>query len=183
MRYFFRRRIPEFRRVVVVESGSRQLLEDLLPGIYELYAEKIESLDLVTCYSGAPVAFRADRGKVYRVTDYPGGEARSRLYRELGRNKYSIIGIVCSGEPIMTKWKWVLAARVRAKLFILNENGDYFWADWGHWKNIRHFVAYRSGLAGAGAVPAIARLVLFPFTLLYLLLFAAAVHLRRKVRA
>jgi hypothetical protein len=147
-----------------------------------LYSDRIKSLDLVTCYAGTPRAFENNRGRVYRVTDFPGGEARSRLYRELGRNRYSVIGIICSGEPIMTKWKWVLAARVPAKLFILNENGDYFWFDWAHSKTICHFVAFRAGLAGAGAVPAIARLVLFPFTLLYLLLFAAVVHLRRKVR-
>ena len=183
MRHFFRRKIPEFDRVLIVESGSRQLLEDLLPGLYELYKNRIESLDLVTCYAGVPEGFQNSRGRVYRVAGYQGGEARSRLYTELRRNRYSIIGIICAGEPIMTKWKWVLAARVPAKLFILNENGDYFWVDWAHWKTIRHFMAFRAGLAGAGAVPTVARLVLFPFTLLYLLLFAAAVHLRRKVRA
>ncbi len=76
----------------------------------------------------------------------------------------------------MTKWKWALVAQVPAKVFILNENGDYFWLDRGHWTNIRHFVLFRAGLAGAGAVRTIGRLLLFPFTLLYLIAFAAVVH-------
>ena len=80
----------------------------------------------------------------------------------------------------MTKWKWVLALRIPAKVFIVNENGDYFWFDRQHLGVIRHFVALRSGLAGAGAVRTMARLFSFPFTLLYLLLYAASVHVRRS---
>lgn len=83
----------------------------------------------------------------------------------------------------MTKWKWVIAARLPAKVFVLNENGDYFWLDYSQWRVIRHFVLFRAGLSGAGAVRTLARLALFPFTILYLLLYAAAVHLRRKVHA
>ena len=82
----------------------------------------------------------------------------------------------------MTKWKWVLAARLPAKIFILNENGDYFWLDRGHLTTIRQFVLFRAGLTGAGAVRTLARLVSFPFTLLYLILYALTVHLRRKLR-
>jgi len=47
---------------------------------------------------------------------------------------------------------------------------------------IRQFVLLRSGLAGAGAVRTLARLFLFPFTLLYLLLYATTVHARRALR-
>ena len=80
----------------------------------------------------------------------------------------------------MTKWKWSLSARLPAKFFILNENGDYFWLDYGHWSVIRHFALYRAGLAGVGAVRTLARLALFPFILLFLLCYAAAVHLTRR---
>src|SRR5258708_33945111 len=82
----------------------------------------------------------------------------------------------------MTKWKWVLAARLPAKVFILNENGDYFWVDRGHLGVIRHFILFRAGLSGAGAVRTLARLIAFPFALLYIILSAAPVHLRRKFR-
>ena len=30
----------------------------------------------------------------------------------------------------MTKWKWWLGAHLKSKIFILNENGDFFWLDW-----------------------------------------------------
>ena len=180
MRYFLRRRVPPFTRVLLIESGSRYLFEDLLTGLYDLHPAM--RADLVTCYAGQPRNFRADRGEVYRVTDYPNRRARKTLYSTLAANHYTIVGIICSAEPIMTKWKWVLAARLPGKVFILNENTDYFWFDRGHLANIRHFILFRAGLTGAGAVRTLARLALFPFTLVYLILYAAHVHLRRKLR-
>jgi len=168
--------------MVLIESGSRHLLEDLIPGLYEIYGQNLQ-LDLVTCYAGLPKSFRESQGRVFRVTDYTGGTSRRRLYNELASRRYSVCGILCSGEPIMTKWKWVLAARLRSKLFLLNENGDYFWFDYSQWRTIRHFILFRAGLAGAGAVRTLTRLALFPLTLAYLLLYAAAVHIRRKMHA
>ena len=166
--------------MLLVESGRRDLFEDLLRGLYDVHPGM--QADLVTCYAGAPQHFRSDRGGVYRVTDYPNGRSRKKLYGLLGANRYTVVGIICSGEPIMTKWKWMLAARLPAKVFVLNENGDYFWLDRGHLANIRHFILFRAGLTGAGAVRTLARLALFPFTLLYLILYAFTVHIRRKLR-
>jgi hypothetical protein len=116
------------------------------------------------------------------VTDYRGRQARRRLYHELAANRYSLMGIICSGEVVLNKWKWVLGLRVPAKIFVINENGDYFWLDRMHLGPIRRFVLFRSGLAGVGAVRTLVRLISFPFTLLYLLLYAAAVHARRALR-
>ena len=42
-------------------------------------------------------------------------------------------------------------------------------------------VLYRSGLAGAGAVRTLVRLISFPFALLYLLLYATVAHARRAL--
>lgn len=139
-------------------------------------------IDLVSCYSSLPQGFRAESTRVYRVSDYRGRQARGRLYRELAQNRYSLMGVVCSGEPVMTKWKWVLALRIPAKVFVINENGDYFWLDRTNLGAIRNFVLFRSGLAGAGAVRTLVRLVSFPFTLFYLLLYATAAHARRALR-
>src|ERR1700681_1462079 len=155
MRHFFIRSVPPFSRVLLVESGSRELFESLLPIFYRNYPEM--TCDLVTCYAGVPRNFREDQGAVYRVTDYPAGDARQRLYKELDANGYTIVGIICSAEPIMTNWKWMLAARLAGKVFVLNENGDYFWLDHGHLGSIRHFVLFRAGLIGTGAVRALAR--------------------------
>jgi hypothetical protein len=163
---------------VLVESGPRQLFDDLIPKLYATYGDQLE-IDLVTCYAGVPTGFR---GTVYRVTEYTGPVARKRLYTELATRDYRTAGIICSGVPVMTKWKWMLAMRLRAKVFVLNENGDYFWLDRGHWRVMAHFAFYRAGLTGADAIPTIARLVFFPVTFSYLLLYAGFVHLRRKVR-
>ena len=149
MKYFFTRRLPEASRILLVESGSRYLLEGLIPGIRSTYGDGI-FVDLVTCYPGLPEGFDTRNTTVYRVTDYRGSAGRGRLYRELAANRYSIMGIICSAEPIMNKWKWMLMARLPVKVFILNENGDYFWVDYAHWSVIRHFALFRAGLAGAG---------------------------------
>jgi hypothetical protein len=180
MRHFFTRSVPAFTRVLLVESGSRELFEKLLPVLYQNHSEMI--CDLVTCYAGVPKTFREDQGSVYRVNDYPAGPDRQRFYQELGAQGYTIVGIICSAESIMTKWKWMLAARLPGKVFILNENGDYFWMDFGHLATIRYFILFRAGLTGSGAVRTLARVVLFPFSLLYLILYAITVHFRRILR-
>ena len=167
--------------MLLVESGTRGLLEGLIGGLRQSWGDRI-FIDLVSCYATLPKGFHAETTRIYRVADYRGHQARSRLYGELARNRYSVMGIVCSGEPVMTKWKWMLAFRVPAKIFIINENGDYFWFDRKHFGAIRRFVLYRSGLAGAGAVRTLARCISFPFTLLYLLLYATIIHTRRALR-
>lgn len=181
MRYFLTGRLPKVESILLVESGSRGLVEGLIPGLRQSFGEDI-FIDLVTCYASLPKGFSPERTRVYRVTDYRGRKGRGRLYRELAANRYSLMGIICSGEVVMAKWKWVLGLRTRAKIFVINENGDYFWLDRMHLKTIRQFVLFRSGLAGTGAVRTLVRLLSFPFTLLYLLLYAGAVHLRRAVR-
>lgn len=165
--------------MVLVESGPREIFETLLPN---LYAHN-HSIDLVTCYAGTPKSFRVESGSVFNIGDYQGKEGRARLYRELKSRGYGSIGIVCADLPIMTKWKWALAAQTPAKLFVINENGDFFWADYSNWRTIVHFILFRAGLTGAEAVTTITRLLLFPFTLTFLLVYAGFVHLRRRLRS
>jgi hypothetical protein len=179
LRDFFTRRTPPFTRVLLIESGSRRLFDALVPGLYDLYGDQLQ-LDLLTCYAGVPAGFRD--GIVFNVNDYRGRAARKRLYAELAAREYTIAGIICAAEPIMTKWKWVLAARLRSKIFALNENCDYFWLDFSHSGTIFNFALYRMGLTGASAIPTIARLLFFPVMLAYLIFYAGFVHLRRKLR-
>ena len=181
MRYFFTGRQLSVQAILLVESGSRGLLEKIVPSLRQTWGSDVP-IDLVTCYSSLPRGFHPETTRVYRVSDYRGRQGRRKLYRELTRTQYSLLGIICSEEPVMTKWKWVLALRIPAKVFVVNENGDYFWLDRQHMGVIRRFALLRSGLAGAGAVRTLARLFSFPFTLLYLLLYAMAVHVRRALR-
>lgn len=167
--------------VLLVESGSRGLLEGLIGGLRQTWGEALP-IDLVTCYASLPRGFDPRTTRLYRVGEYRGREGRRKLYRELTGNRYGLMGIVCSAEPLMTKWKWMLAVRIPAKLFVINENGDYFWFDRKHLSAVRQFVLFRSGLAGAGAVRTLVRLFSLPVTLLYLLLYATVVHTRRAIR-
>lgn len=180
MRYFWRPyRLPQVRRVLLIESGSRELFETLLPQLPGLFGGPV-LVDLVTCFGGIPKGFAG--GRVYRTGDYGSSEMRAKLYRELQDNAYHVTGMICSGESIMSKWKWALAYQVPAKVFLLNENGDYVWMDREHIPTLWEFARFRSGLAGAGAVRTLGRLLLFPFSLLFLLLYAATAHLGRWTR-
>jgi len=181
MRYFLTGRMPAVRSILLVESGARRLLEGLLPHLRTTWAGDVR-IDVVSCFSSLPRGFDAETTRVYRVGDYRGRTARRALYRELAANGYSHMGMVCSGEPLMTKWKWALAWQIPAKVFLINENGDYFWLARTHSRIVRKFVLQRTGLAGAGAGRTLARLITFPVTLLYLLLYAAVEHTRRALR-
>lgn len=181
VRYFFSLRFPEVTRILLVESGSRHLIERLVPVLRQFWPEA--EFGLVTCYSGLPAALVADsRTAVFHVAEYQGRAGRRRLYRDLARRGYQIMGILCSGEPIMTKWKWALVANVPAKVFVVNENCDFFWLDRTQLATLARFVAHRLGMGGAQAAPALFRLLLFPLTVLYLLAYALFAHARRRLR-
>jgi hypothetical protein len=177
LRYFFRS-APPCTRLLLIESGSRQLIEKLIPHFRSVHGEDLE-IDVVTCYAGDPAGIR---GQVFNINEYGGPAGRHRLWTDLAARQYTTVGILCSAEPIMTKWKWWLGAKLRSKILVINENADYFELDRAHLKNARRLIAYRAGLSGAAAVPALARLVFFPLTLAYLLLYAGTVHLRRRIR-
>lgn len=176
MRFFFRRCIPPFNRMLLVESGPREVARKALLSLRCNHGDGL-AVDLLTCYAGVPEGF--ENAVVYRTSDYQGRAGRSRLYAELRARGYGAMGVICSGDPIMTKWKWAVAAKLPAKLLIVNENADYFWFDRGNWRIIGYFALFRAGLVGPGSLGVVARVLLFPLTMLYLLGYAAAVHVRR----
>ena len=180
MRDVLRTVIPKFRRVILIESGSRDLLEGMIPGIYKSHGDDTV-IDVVTCYGGEPRGLRPS-STVFRLSDFQSGEGRTKLVAALRANRYNVCGMICSGEVIMERWKWYLAFQVPAKTFILNENGDYFWLDRAHAGLAWHFLLFRMGLAGAAAVPTLLRITVFPFTLIFLLGFAGWVNVRRRIR-
>ena len=180
MRYLLSRRQPRGARLLLIESGSRSLAESLLPHLTESWAREYP-IDLVTCYGGLPAGLAPDT-EVFRVTDYSAPGQWRELVRGLQSRDYAYTGMICSAEPIMTKWKWLIAFRIPAKVFIVNENGDYFWLHRENTALIREFILVRMGLDGAGAIRTFGRLLLFPFTLLFLMVYAIAVHARRKLR-
>jgi hypothetical protein len=181
VRYFFNRPSPDVSSILLVESGSRAVLERVVQTLRRGYGPDIP-IDLVTCFSTLPAGFDAASTRVFRVADYRGREGRRKLYRELRERQYSIAGVICSDEALMAKWKLAIALKIPAKLLIINENGDYFLFDRYHLRIIRRFVFLRAGLAGSGAVRTLIRAISFPFALSYLLLYATAIHARRALR-
>jgi len=176
---FLRTGSPRVSRVLLVESGSRHLLEGVIPHLRHMLGEST-SFDLATCYAGLPAGLTAE-SVVYPVHEYRGRHGRRRLYRTLRARRPGILVMICSGEPIMTKWKWALALHLPVKVLVVNENGDFFWFDRANWRTVRRFVLYRAGLSGGDAVRTIGRILVFPLTLAFLLLYAAVIHFRRKV--
>lgn len=177
MRYFFRGKVPRPDRILLIESGSRETLERLLPRLPGAFGEP--EIDLVTCYAGQPKNFA---GRIFNINEYGGPAARERLLADLAARDYQLTGMLCTGEPIMTKWKWWLIWKLPSKAFIVNEGADLFWLDRLHLNYLGMLALDRAGLTGSAAVPALARLAFLPFTVTFLLSYAAAVHLRRKLR-
>ena len=138
-------------------------------------------IDVVTCYPGSPAGL-GDGSSVFRVSDYQGRQGRRRLLEALRLRGYTASAIVCSAEPILTKWKWWIAARLPVKVVVINENCDWFPIDRWHWRTLLRFFLFRAGLSGGDTVGSLGRFIAFPFMLLYLLAFAAWVHARRLVR-
>lgn len=153
------------------------MLEKLLPALPHIFGNV--EIDIVTCFAGEP---RDVNGTVFNIHKYGGPSGRDRLFADLNSRSYRLAGILSTGEPIMTKWKWWLAYKLPVKVFVINENADFFWCDWGHARVVRNFALMRVGFSGTSAVPAIARLIFLPITATFLLSYAAAVHLRRRLR-
>lgn len=164
-----------------MESGSRDLIEPLVRSLRTTWCEHA-SIDLATCFPGLPEGLEGVFSRVYRPNESRTFGSRWKLVRELRSNGYTQVGVVSTGEPFFARWKLILTLVLPAKVFVVNENGDYFWLDLAHLGVIVRFLAARSGLAEAGAVRIVARAVAFPFAAGYLVLYAAAVHARRALR-
>lgn len=171
---------PKFRNVLLIESGSRRAAEKFLVELYGL--RENERVDVLTCYSSPPAGFDTARGRVY-FTHEAQGPARSELFRILARSGYSATCLLCTGDSIMTKWKWAAALRVPAKVLIVNENADSFWLDRGHLRNVRAMLLERSGVREMAPLRWMGQALAFPVTLTILLCFAGYMEAKRMLAA
>jgi len=171
---------PEFHRVILVESGPREVLETAIPRLRSVFGPAT-AFDLVTCYPGHPSTL-ADGSNIWRTAGYQSSETRVRLLRELNASGATVLAIVCSGRPIMTRWKWWLVWRLPMKVLIINENADCYWLDTAHLAPARRMALVRAGLSGDIAARTLLRLALFPLGLVYLILYASTVHVQRSLR-
>jgi hypothetical protein len=175
LRYFWNvREFPPISRVLLVESGTRALLEKAIPTVRTFWNGRTPPIDIFTCFKGVPEGV-GDDGIIYRVSEYPGPERR-KLLQEFKTRGYAVIGVVCSDEAILERWKWLIALSVPAKLLVINESGDCFWFDRNNWSAIREFIASRSGITGATVLRSLLQVVALPFTFTWLILFALGAH-------
>lgn len=165
-------------KMLVVESGSRSVLEGGLPKFRALFGDP-NRVDLLTCLPGVPQTLDPSTTRAFSVTAVRSARERWRLLRDLRQEGYAVVGIICSDEPVMTPWKVAVALTVPGKVLVFNENSDFFWVDWAHRETVRHFVLFRAGMLEDGAVRKLVQLATFPFLLAFLLLYAGGVHLLR----
>jgi hypothetical protein len=90
--------------------------------------------------------------------------------------------MLCTGDDIMTKWKWAAVLRVPAKVMIVNESADTFWLDRGHIRELRGMARDRIGSAWLLPLEIAYQVIALPFTIFILVGFAAVVHGRRLWR-
>ncbi len=167
------------RRVLLIESGSRSTADKWLRWLNSRHPGT--SVDLLTCYEGHPPALNGSPGAIFRTYDYPASDARQKLIEEFRANRYDVLAILCSAEPVMTRWKWFVGAKVHSKVMVLNENADWFWLDSGHWPTVREFVSVRMGLSGSGAFTQPVQLLSLPFTIVFLAIECSWIFLRRRL--
>jgi hypothetical protein len=171
---------PEFHRVILVESGPRSVLESAIPRLANVFTPQT-AFDVVTCYAGKPSTLEPTAG-IWRTADYRSRAERARLLQEIKATGATALAIICSGHPIMTRWKWWLVWQLPVKVLIINENADCFWLDTAHLSNARRMALVRLGLSGEIASSTLLRLAVFPFGMIYLLLYASVVHTQRWFR-
>jgi hypothetical protein len=178
--FFLSRWTPKLSEVLVIESGSRRAAARFLSDLYK--TGETRRLDVLTCYRTPPEPFDASRGRVFYTHQAQAGPERAELFRSLTRSGYSALCVLCTGDNIMTKWKWAAAVRIPAKVMIVNENADCFWLDRGHLRNIRDMMLERSGVRRMTPLRMVGQALAFPFTLLILLAYGGYMQTRRLLR-
>ncbi len=181
MRWVLSRRIPDVHRILLIESGKREVAEKLIPHLRRDFGDNV-IIDLVTCLPGRPENLDSDSAKVWRVTDYADDHARWRLLREIRGYRHGIAAVIYDKLPIMVRWRSAALFLLPAKFLIANENADYFWLDRAHFDHLVRFWMYRAGLLDESAARTIAQFLAFPFVLIYLVGYAAYAHTIRLGR-
>jgi hypothetical protein len=175
-----RKSCPPFGRVLLIESGSRQAAERFLQYLYQ--HEACVQVDVLTCFSTPPEAFQSHFGQIFLVTDPAIAEHRQKFLRAIASAPYDVVAVLHTGSAILRKWKWMIALLTRAKVLAVREGADFIFLDYGYLQNIevniprlRREQITRLRLAG--------EVLLMPFTILSLLLYAGQVHLGRWLRS
>ena len=186
---FLTRAQPNFDSILLIESGPRRVTEEIL--LYFYTVKTARRVDILTCYDTPPAGFDFDRGTVHSVHHEDARRNRSEFLRTLASGPYTAVSLLCTGSPILEKWKWMLAFRSSAKLIVVNEEANYFSLDIWNLKTARLMLLKRlnpfADYSSAGLLTSLtanlAGLLFAPFTVTYLLFYTAVLHVRRWLRA
>ena len=182
MRWVLSRRVPETERILLVESGKRDVTEKLIPHLKRFFGENVV-IDLLTCWPGLPSQLAPDtERRVWRVTEYTDDHARWRLLHEVRNRRHGIAAVLYAGGPIMARWRAASLLLIPAKFLIANENADFFWLDRGNFGQLVRLWMHRAGLLDEFAPRTLVRFIVFPFVFVYLLGYAVHAHLMRLGR-
>ncbi|MCZ2156987.1 MAG: hypothetical protein LC114_24340 [Bryobacterales bacterium] len=181
MRCIFRNPSSEMNPVLLVESGPRELSLRFLPILRKVCGKSV-GVDVFSCLPPPEGNTALGIRDFYRSQDFQKRTERTDLIRKLRANRYQVIVLLCANSPLLSRWKWVLALRLPAKVLIANENADCFWLDAAHWRPAKSMLAERFGLRGSGFLKLFAQLLLFPWVLLYLIAFALVVNALSRLR-
>lgn len=171
---------PPLRRVLLIESGTRQEGVRLLRHLYES-GEGIQ-VDLLTCYPDPLEEFQSSRGKVFLVTDPAIARYRRQFIRTLMATPYDTVAVLHTGSAVLRKWKRIIMLLTRAKVMVMKEGANFIFLDYGCLPNSRvnvpHFRPHHMA-----RLHLLGEVLFMPLTISYLLLYAAAAHLRRLLHS
>ena len=177
MKYFFRRKLPSTVDILLMESGSPEVARRALAGIRKVFPSA--RYHLCTCQADPPLAMFSS---VFRVTDYPTGWKKLGLLFSFWRRGWEVLVILCTGEPILWRWKMLALVLLPAKVLVVNENADFFWLDWGNRGTLRRLLGIRWGVDLEEFFYTLLRALVFPLTFLFLISTAGFLYMRRAWR-
>lgn len=173
--------VARIKDVFLIESGSPAVGLRVLDKLREIFPGA--SYHLLTCWPETADAPRFPPAgpyhSLFRASDYPSSLDKLRLLVSLARRRWRVLVILCTGEEVLWRWKMLALFLFPSKVLIANENADFFWLDWTHRRNVRQFLASRVGVNRDEIAATILRALVFPFTLLFLLLTALYLYSRR----
>ena len=177
MKYFFRRKVPQAADVLLIESGSPDVRRRALEKVLKIFPGA--RYHLCTCRPAPP---SGEFASVFPVTDYPSAWKKLRLLFSFRNKRWEVLVILCTGEPILWRWKALATLLLPAKVLVVNENADFFWLDWGNRKALRGFLGFRWGEDLDDLSRTLLRALAFPLTLFFLLCTAGFLYTRRMWR-
>lgn len=178
MKWFLSGRAPHATKILLVESGSRHLLERAVAEMSRHFPAA--KFDLCTCYPGVLETAAVDQ--VWRVNEVRSFGAKLSMARAVLRTRPPIAALLFSGEPVMFNWKMLLLAALPSKIIVINEHGDFFWLDRKNLTLLRSFVGARLGVGGDAFLRAFSQVLVFPFVFLFLVFYTLVTYLARWTR-